>query len=58
MTSRQGDFVLGTMAKHGNPFDGHTLPSDRPYGSAIRIGHRTAIKVFTQFIKRKRSFYG
>ncbi len=27
VTSSQGNFVLGAMAKHGNPFDGHTLPS-------------------------------
>ncbi len=52
VTSSQGNFVLGAMAKHGNPFDGHTLPS------AIRIAYRTGRKVFTQFIKRRRSFCG
>ncbi len=35
VTSSQGNFVLGAMAKHGNPFDEHTLPLDRPYGSPI-----------------------
>ncbi len=58
VASSQDNFVLGALVKHGNPFDGHTLPSDRPYGSAIRIAYRTGRKVFTQFIKRKRSFCG
>lgn len=44
VTSSQGNFVLGAMAIHGNPYDGHTLTRALDQAKRLSAGQTEAIE--------------
>jgi IS5 family transposase len=56
VTTSKDNFVIGAMAFHGNPYDGHTLKES--ISQAERLGHFSAQEIYVDKGYRKHNYEG